>query len=102
MLEDVQGYTVQSNATFNWGVAPRIGVGIREDAESFSNVIAGNNVNYFETAIVAAEGRDSVVRDNVGYADKPHQGLSDTLQTFRPEMTEKFIATRQCGRVGGD
>jgi hypothetical protein len=93
-LQNAQGYNVTGNTVFNWGVAPRIGVGIREDDKSLRNTITGNNINYYEHGDVVAEGSESIVGHNISYRDKPYQSgdtAGTVVQSFQTELTERFI-----------
>lgn len=105
-LTQTRGYTISSNTIFNWNLAPKMRFGIHEDNKSFKNIITGNNVNYtFENAVLA-EGSESVVRDNVSLADVTHAEIGKldsgksidgpfkkdgVVQTYQPELTQKFI-----------
>ena len=93
-LVDAHGYSVQGNTLFNWAVAPPMRIGIREDADSFKNIIGGNNVNYYKEEAVRSEGKETVVGENVGHAKDPHQGWdhNSNLQTFHTQLTRDFIA----------
>ena len=92
---NAHGYSVTGNTIFNWGVAPRIAWGVREDAESFNNTITGNNVNYFRDGVVLSQGRESTVAANVGHGEKPHRHgdpAGTAVQSFEPELTAQLIA----------
>jgi hypothetical protein len=94
-LENCQGFTISSNAVFNWPVCPKMDVGIRLDDKCFKNNIVGNNVNYYETADILSSATETEIANNVGYADKPFQSahaVGTTIQSFYPKLTEKFIA----------
>jgi len=94
-LERACGYNVTGNTIFNWSVCPKMRHGIYEDAESYNNTITGNNINYFLGAAVHAEGQDTQLCNNFGYADRPYNRMDrdeQWLQTFRPELTARFIA----------
>ncbi len=91
-LEGARGFNVTGNTIFNWSVCPPMRDGIHEDADSFNNTITGNNVNYYEEEAVHAEGKDTEVRNNVGYGDRAYDGMStEFMQTFRPDLTARFI-----------
>jgi hypothetical protein len=99
-LSNARGFVVEGNALFNWGVAPPMSVAIREDTACADNVIAANNINYFQDAGIVAEGARTVQRDNLSVAGPPHNGLSETLQSFQPHRLEAFI--RKLDHNGGD
>lgn len=95
-LTAVQGFTVSSNAVFNWPVAPHMAIGIREDATCSRNTILGNNVNYYVEEGVVSGGAETVVRDNVCFGDEPYQspqGAGTVVQSFQRELTEQVIAS---------
>ena len=97
-LVNVQGYNVTGNTIFNWGVAPRMNYGIREDASSFRNTITANNVNYYERGDVQCEGKESIAGHNIGYKDRPYQSgdsAGTVVQSFQAELTEQFISEQQ-------
>lgn len=82
------------NTIFSWPVAPKMRCGSSEDDQSSTNVITGNNVNYYEKADVLSQGRDSVVGHNAGYGELPHQNpesIGRSVQSFRIEATQKLI-----------
>jgi hypothetical protein len=94
-LEHVRGYNVTGNSLFNWQVAPKMGYGIIEDAASYNNTITGNNVNYYQYADVLSMGNGSVTAYNIGKGDFSYDdeaGQNKTVQSFRREMTDLFIA----------
>jgi hypothetical protein len=89
-----QGFTVSSNAVFNWPVAPHMGIGIREDERCSHNAIVGNNVNYYVEEGIVSQGAESVVENNVCEKDKPYQSpqaVNTTVQSFQRTLTETFI-----------
>lgn len=93
-LVHAQGYSVTGNTVFNWGVCPRLGVGIHEDAQSYRNTITSNNVNYYERADIVSEGRETVVGHNISHKDRPYQSgesAGTVVQSFQTELTERFI-----------
>jgi hypothetical protein len=102
-LQGARGYQVTGNAIFNWGVAPPLRYGIREDERSLRNSLIGNSVNYFREAAVRSEGRETLARDNQEHPDAPYagvglaEGASRMVQSFERELTDAFIAA-QTGR----
>lgn len=102
-LHKTRGYNITGNTIFNWGVAPKMEYGIFEDTDSSSNVITSNNVNFFSKKDVLSKGEDTVVNNNVGFADTPHAGQgyekieeiknhsTRICQSFEVELTKKFI-----------
>ena len=99
-LEGTRGYSITGNTIFNWSVAPKINVGIHEDASSHNNTIVGNNINYFEDDGVVSLGKDSKVSANVSFGDEPYDDEGGRrwsmarrrIQSFQVELTERFIA----------
>ena len=93
-LERTRGYNITGNTIFNWSVCPKMRHGVFEDANSYNNTITGNNVNYFLNAAIHSEGKDTQLCNNTGYADRPYnrmEGAERWLQTFRPELTARFV-----------
>jgi hypothetical protein len=93
-LESTRGFNVTGNTIFNWSLCPPMRYGVYEDASSFNNTITGNNVNYYVDAAVHAGGKGTETCSNVGYGDRPYDRmdtLSRWIQTFRPELTARFI-----------
>lgn len=95
-LSDASGFTVTGNAVFNFGVAPKLAVGVREDDTSRDNVIAANNVNYYLSDPTDTNGKGSITVDTVGYADRPHKNPErsepgEILQSFQPERVAELI-----------
>ena len=104
VLENVSGYTVNSNAVFNWNVCPKMKNGITEDAKSYNNNISNNTVNFYSDSAVVSQGTGTVVTGNVGRGDVPytsikwkeskageHEFNSKIIQTFQPELTEEYM-----------
>jgi hypothetical protein len=95
-LTDTHGYTVSGNAIFNWGVAPKMSVGIRERSSSGTNVITSNNVNYFEAAAVISDGTGSTATNNTGLDAQPHRTLDEpagtVVQAFDRSRIDALIA----------
>jgi hypothetical protein len=96
-MEQSRGYSVTGNTIFNWGLAPAIKAGIREDERCYSNTIIANNVNYYKENELRALGRGSVTALNLGHMSPPHDvedidPMQMNCQSFQPQRTEKFIS----------
>lgn len=97
-LYGTSGYQISGNTIFNWSIAPPLRYGVWEDEHSVKNSVLGNSVNYYVAAAVLAQGRDTISRDNQGYAERPYNAPAGAvlppteLQRFRRELTEQFIA----------
>jgi parallel beta-helix repeat protein len=97
-LSGVKGYHIGGNAIFNWGVAPPMAVGIREDETCLNNRIANNTVNWFKEGDVFSRGAGSTCEGNVGHRD-PYRGVWEregrpgkrALQTFDRGITRALI-----------
>jgi hypothetical protein len=69
-----QGVQMVGNTIFNWGDQCPMAIGIQESADCRNNVIAHNNVNYFEEAGVASAGEGTQVAANLTQAEPAYQG----------------------------
>lgn len=89
----VHGFHVGGNTIFNWDAAPKMRHGVSEDATSRKNVIANNNINFFDGEAVLSLGEDTEVHGNVELKDEAHVVMKDPtmLQSYRTELTEQFI-----------
>lgn len=102
-LVNTRGYQISGNAIFNWGVAPPLQDGIFEDQRCFKNSMIGNSVNYFRETAVRSDGRESLARDNLAHAERPHSErergaeAQRMVQSFERERTDAFIEL-QAGR----
>jgi len=82
--------------------------GIHEKANSFKNLIQGNNINYYLEAAVKSEGAETLVANNVELADVTHAEIGkfadhhriegkflvdEKCQSFQPELTQNLIDT---------
>ncbi len=92
-LLDTRGYSLTGNTIFSWHVCPKMRNGIYEDAESSKNLIADNQINFYEEAAVASHGSDTRQGENVSLSDTTHIGEKQTefIQSFQTKLTEKFI-----------
>jgi len=87
-----RGYTISANTVFNWGVVPKLKIGIYEDAECCKNIIANNNVNYYEESDVVSLGKESIVSDNIGCDREAYESHGKPYyQSFVVEATQRFI-----------
>ena len=96
VLEGCKGFTLSANAVFSWPVAPPPDYGIREDAASSYNLIAGNMVNYVAKQAILSEGKDSVVGTNcvvekVGLLRGKPFDAEKMIQSFQPELMDAYI-----------
>jgi hypothetical protein len=94
-LSGVRGYHVGGNTVFNWGVAPPLAVGIREEERCLKNQIVNNNINWFRDADVISRGEGSTCEGNVSHVE-PYRGRWEregklALQTFNTGLTRAFI-----------
>lgn len=87
-----RGYTISANTVFNWGVAPKIKIGIFEDAGCCKNIIANNNVNYYEESNIVSLGKESIVSENIGFDREAYESHGKPYyQSFVVEATQRFI-----------
>jgi hypothetical protein len=98
-LRGASGYQVSGNTIFNWGVAPPLACGVREDEHSFKNSVVGNSVNYYAEAAVRCAGRETLARDNLGHPERPLNlppgaELPSALQSYERALTEQFITIK--------
>ena len=108
ILDQSRGYTVSNNTIFNWRLAPKMEYGIHEKANSFKNLIQGNNINYFLEAAIKSEGAETLVANNVELADVTHAEIGkfhghhriegkflyeEKCQSYQPELTQQLIDT---------
>lgn len=104
-LTGVRGYQVSNNAIFNWASAPKMNCGIHEDRSCFKNIIAGNNINYFQQAAVLSEGKETAVSGNMGLGDAAYNKVQELdsrisvkepfdkgyIHSFQPKLVQEFI-----------
>lgn len=90
LLDSCKGLTINGNAIFNWASNPPMLHGIYESEDCSDNLIIGNNINYFTEAGIVANGRGTVVSDNVATAGA-HRGNRIDIHSFDTRLIESFI-----------
>jgi hypothetical protein len=96
-LESCRGWSVTGNALFNWSICPPMNTPIRETGDSSDNVVAANNVNYYDNSTaIETSGARTGTYGNLGWGPSPHNSHgrpvdNPFLQSFRPEVTDRLI-----------
>lgn len=85
------GLTITGNATDNWGVAPPMNRGIREEATCMNNIICANNVNHTKRPDILVQGTNTISDVNLVIDKKPYRALTGNIQVFVPRIIEDFI-----------
>jgi hypothetical protein len=93
VLKKARGFTIGTNAIFNWAQGTLMHSGVVEHPDCYDNIISGNTVNYYQHDAVRASGRNSLVGNNIAHPDSPYAGppREPYVQSFEPTVTAEYV-----------